>query len=396
MMQWPGSATRVPRRRRRRAGSRRRLRMDRPSLPGLDALSACCWPVASLDRATLSALQSEVRARHAGAMLLTSCQRVEAYSPTPCDCRAPSKLLSTEALLHLAEVAAGLHSVVLGEAEVLGQVRAAVAGAPPQLRTLAGHAVATARELRRETAFDSHAGHLLDRALRLSGTKPSGRLLVAGTGWMGRLIASRGQTLGFGEVLVAGRTKPEGAWFRDGAFAFVDLDRMPNAGSVAVAAGCLGSSAPELDPTRDLPRVEALLADFGTPRNFGAATGVPVVTIADLLAGEAQRRHGDPLRAALREKLRKILEHRLALASEDSLSAVGKLRLLVERARREEIERAARLHPEVAEATLDAVTRSVVNRIFHAPSERLRQAADPAAEEALLALFAPDEDPGEG
>ncbi len=337
-----------------------------------------------------------MQARHPGAMRLTSCQRVEAYNLAPCDCSAPSKLLSVEALLHLAEVAAGLHSVVLGEAEVLGQVRAAVAEAPPPLRTLAGHAVAAARELRRETAFDSHAGHLLDRALRLSGTESSGRLLVAGTGWMARLVASRGQTLGFSEVLVAGRTKPEGAWFSDGAFVFVDLDRMRGAGSVAVAAGCLGSSAPELDPARDLPPVEALLADFGTPRNFGAANGVPVVTIADLLAGESQRRHGDPRRAALRARLREILDHRLALASEDSLSAVGRLRLVVERARREEVERSARLHPEVPEATLAAITRSLVNRIFHAPSERLRQAADPAGEQALLALFAPEEDPGEG
>jgi len=369
--------------------------MESRSLPRLDPLSACCWPVASLDRATLSALQAEVQRRHPGAMLLTSCQRVEAYRPSPCDCAAPSKLLSTEALLHLAEVAAGLHSVVLGEAEVLGQVRAAVAVAPQPLRALAGHAVAAARELRRETAFDSHAGHLLDRALRLSGTEPSGRLLVAGTGWMGRLIAIRGQALGFAEVLVAGRTKPEGAWFRDGTFQFVALDQMTALESVAVAAGCLGSSAPELDPVRDLPPVEALLADFGTPRNFGPTTRVPVVTIADLLAGESPRRHGDPRRAALRAQLRAILEHRLALASDDSLSTVGRLRLLVERARREEVERAARLHPEVDEATLDAVTRSLLNRIFHAPSERLRQAADPAAEEALLALFAPDEAPGE-
>ncbi|MBI5947844.1 MAG: hypothetical protein HY875_06890 [Chloroflexi bacterium] len=366
--------------------------MDRSSLPGLDALSACCWPVASLDRGALSTLQAEVLARHPGAMLLTSCQRIEAYSPAPCDCPAPARLVAFEALLHLSEVAAGIHSVVLGEAEVMGQVRAAGAKAPATLGPLVGQAVATARELRRETAFDSHAGHLLDRALRLSGTEPAGRLLVAGTGWMGRLIAGRGRALGFEAVIVAGRTKPEGAWFRDGGFQFVGLGGMAGIGTVSVAAGCLGSSAPELDPTRDLPGIEALIADFGTPRNFAAAADVRVVTIADLLEGGAPRRHGDPRRAALRSRLKEILEHRLALAAEDSVSAVGRLRLLVEQARREEVERSARLHPEVAPETLDAITRSLVNRIFHAPSERLRGIGDPATEQALLALFAPQED----
>ena len=109
------------------------------------------------------------------------------------------------ALRHLSEVAAGLHSAVLGEAQILGQSRRAFDDAGAELQGLGQTAITAARSLRAETEFDSHAGHLLDRGLALSGVGPAGRLLVLGTGAMARLVAERGEAVGVCEGPGAGR-----------------------------------------------------------------------------------------------------------------------------------------------------------------------------------------------
>lgn len=314
---------------------------------------------------------------------MTSCQRLEAFGMMPCECGAPDKWTGDAALLRLAEVAAGLHSVVLGEEQIIGQVRAAFADATGPLRGAADVAIAAARQLRRETSFDSHAGHLLDRALSVAAVAPAGTLLVLGAGAMGRLIAQRGGDLGFSRVVVASRTEPTGAngWRPE----FVQLDDAASLGRVDVIAGCLGSGAGEI-PAGELPEA-ALAVDLGTPRNFGDWPG-KIVTIRDLLADEEARPHARRRRLELRSRLALILEARSLAARSSSESAVGALRLEVEKVRQRELLRMQRLHPEVSPETLDVLTRSLVEQIFHRPSVRLRQAEHAGLGADLVALFA--------
>ena len=99
--------------------------------------------------------------------------------------------------------------------------------------------------------------------------------------------------------------------------------------------------------------------------------------------------HGDRARANLRERLGEILSRRLEMEAEDGQSAVGRLRSYVEAARRRESQRIARLHPEIPEATIDTITRSFVNQLFHTPSQRLRELEDPGAARAVISLFEP-------
>ncbi len=357
----------------------------------LDSLRACCWDITSCSRDEILAIEQLVARHGTEAAVVRSCQRAEVYHRRDCACDAPRKLRGIEALRHLAEVAAGLHSVVLGEAEVLGQVRTAMANAPAWLRPLADVAIAAARELRDETAFHSHSGHLLDRALRIAGVPAAGPAMILGVGQMGRLVAARARELGFAPVIVASRRRPEGHWFDRHELEYWPLARLREAPPVDVLIGCLGSAAEPLLPEDDLPAVRRLIVDLGTPRNFAGPASVQVLAIRDLLSPGEPQEHGAGRRAALRARLAELLERRLVMAAEDGRSHVGALRAEIERRRQAELERIRRLHPEIPPETLDRITKSLINRLFHRPSERLRALPPELAREVVKLFEAGDE-----
>ena len=342
----------------------------------------CAWRTVSFRATEMAAARAEIEGAHPHDAVVMSCQRLEAYGFGACDCGAPDHLRGPEALHRLAAVAAGLDSVVLGEDQIMGQVRSAFAAASPQLRAASDLAIGAARALRAEVSFGSHAGHLLDRALRLSAVEAgSGTLLVLGAGAMGRLIAARGQELGF-EVVVAGRRHPSGPF----PWRFVELGSAVELRRVDVLCGCLGSGAGEI-ALRVLPQAR-LVVDLGTPRNFVEPEGPGLVTIADLLASEESRPHSRARRAELRARLDTLLGERLAHAATDSRSAVGRLRLEVETIRKRELARIQRLHPELPSDVLDAITRSLLDQVFHGPTAKLRTEGDPGLASRVADLFA--------
>jgi glutamyl-tRNA reductase len=355
----------------------------------IGAFRGCGWSTVALGRVELGQVQEAMRTAHPGQALVMSCQRVEAYGFGECGCEAPLTWRGREAVDHLAEVAAGLHSAVLGEAQILGQVREGFAEADGGVRRFGDIAIAAAREMRRKTAFNSHAGHLLDRALKVARMPVRGRTLVLGTGQMGRLVAERAMEIGFDEVIVAGRARRAAI-----PGMFVALSRVGTVEDVDVVVACLGSGADEIQ-IESLPAA-ALYVDLGTPRNFARVTGdgAPasghggprLLGIADLLADEAKRPHAKRRRAALARELRGIVSERLTAAEEDGQSAVGLLRARVEAVRRREVERMRRLHPDVPEAAIEAMTRSLVNQLFHGPTRRLREVEGSVGRE-FVALF---------
>jgi glutamyl-tRNA reductase len=357
-------------------------------LNDLEGFEGCAWSVASATPADLAAAVAGASSHGPGAAVVVSCQRVEAFHFGSCSCDATARWSGFDALVRLAEVASGLHSVILGEEQILGQVRMSLDGAEPRVAELGGLAVAAARTLRSETAFHAHTGHLLDRALQVAGVAPVGRIAVVGAGAVGRLVAERARLLGFPHITVLCRREPEGAWFRDGGYAFVPLGNASTMEPVDVLVTCLGSGAEPLTAA-SLPPVRALAVDLATPRNIAGALSAPVLTIGSMMEDERSRRHSAGHRATLRARLCDILDRRLRLAAQDSQSPVGRLRLEVERIRREEAQRTARLHPELTPEAIDAITRSLVNRVFHRPMERLRTLEDRALGESVADLFAP-------
>lgn len=366
------------------------------SLPDLEAFFACSWSVAGASRGELLSVAAAAAAHPTPAAVLSSCQRIEAYHGGDCGCDAPLRLSGFAALSHLAEVAAGLHSVVIGESEVLGQVRKAVSPAAPSLSRHASIAIAAARDLRAETAFGAHTGHLLDRALRIAGTPPTGRILVLGAGTTARAVASRANQLGFESVAIASRARPAAAWFDPQRYEFYPLSELKAAPPSDVLVACLGSSAPELDAQCDLPPVRSLVIDLGTPRNIGGNAPVRLIDIAEMERAETPSGHSHLRRKELRSRLQTILQRRLALAAEDSSSPVGLLRRSIEEVRLAEAARAMRLHPELPPGVIDSLTHALVNQIFHLPTQRLRESTDLRLVDGLVALFSPPNSPEGG
>ena len=120
-------------------------------IAGLDQLTVCGWDTTSLERDAISRIDREVSKEHPSAAVLRSCQRIEGYQIGTCACPAPGRWVGPAVLRHLAEVAAGLHSVVLGEEQILGQSRRTFDSSPIELQSLTGIAIAAARELAEAT-----------------------------------------------------------------------------------------------------------------------------------------------------------------------------------------------------------------------------------------------------
>ena len=361
--------------------------MKAPALTAVESLTACLWETASLSPRAMGIVRDLASVHGPDRVVVDSCQRLEYYGIGPCRCDAPHRLHGLEALHHLAEVASGLHAAELGEDQVMGQVREGVSGADGDLRALAGLAVAAARAFRRAEEFDTDSGRLLDRALQAAEVAPQGDLLVLGAGRLGRLVAERGAALGFGGIVVASRRPPDERWLQALNAAHVSLVDLHRWSSVDVVVGCLGATADPIDPVTELPPVTRLLVDLGSPRNFvrNVPTAVPLITIARIIEarspGEEERRR----RASTR--LRQVLVERLAGAATDGASPLGRLRKNVEQIRRAEAIRLAASNPDLDPVAIDTMTRSLVNRLFHRPTEVLRDAPDLAAE--IADLFEP-------
>lgn len=317
----------------------------------------CLWRTVSLSATEMAAARASAEHGHEDSALVLSCQRMEAYGFGDCGCDAPERLHGREALERLAQVAAGLDSVVLGEDQIMGQVRSALNSAPPGVRRTGDIAISAARKLRQETSFDSHAGHLLDRALRLSTIEPKGSLLVLGVGAMGKLVAERATELGF-EVTVAGRRRPTGEL----PWKFVHLGEAIELRRVDVLVGCLGSGAGEI-ALRFLPQARLVL-DFGTPRNFREPSGPGLLTIADLLDDEANRPHATARRSRLKARLAEILDERLGHFERDGRSTIGKRWRTAETIRTQEVQRFVKQHPEVPQHLADAITRALLHELL--------------------------------
>lgn len=355
----------------------------------LRGFSACLWPVASESRDVLASVRRRAFDHGAATLTVATCQRIEVYSPALCECDAPDRRAGLDALLHLAEVAAGLHSVVLGEEQVLGQVREAIREAPAEVRPYVEAALAVARQFRREARLAADTGELLDRALALARVRPEGHLLVLGFGQMGRAVARRGAALGFAVTIAARRDPGPGAL--PGGLRYIPLAAAASLGCVDLVASCLGSGATPID-LPPLPRAP-LAFDFGTPRNLPDDPGRRTVAIRDLAA--AGRTPAElALRRRYRSRLAAILDRRLAMVRERSTSPVGQLRAGVEQRRQLEAERIRRHHPEIPPETIDTITRALVNHLFHDPCERLRGIADDEFGSRVAALFAPESHEG--
>jgi glutamyl-tRNA reductase len=199
----------------------------------------------------------------------------------------------------LAATAAGLHSLVLGETQIQGQVRRALelaltAGtAGPELRRMFESAIAAGRRVRSRTAIGQGAASVpsagVDLARRRLGGLGRSTVVLIGTGNTAELAAKQLVDRGAKRLLVAGRD-PAGAERLAGAHGghAIALDRLAEAVAQAdVVIAATGASRPILRSHHLGPAPRPMLViDLSVPRNVApevaALTGVEVHTVDDL------------------------------------------------------------------------------------------------------------------
>jgi glutamyl-tRNA reductase len=316
------------------------------------------------------------------------------------------------AVTHLFEVAAGLDSAVVGEAEILGQLRQAwevaqhEGGTRSTMNLLFRHAIGVGKRARTETgiargtASVSHAA--VEMAIEHYGSIEGRKVAVLGAGAMGEGIAVALHGAGVGDVVVVNRTPERGHSLAERINGVaLGIDGLPDALAEAdLVLASTGSGEPLV--TRDLmervPRGgrPLLFVDIAVPRDVAPdVAGLPDVSVLDLddLSRWADR--GRSQRLAEVESVRRIVvaeveRFGIESAALQAAPLVSALRERAESLREAEVgrhaKRLAQLDAEQREL-IESITRGLVAKLLHEPSVRLRnQAGSPQGERNAAAV----------
>jgi len=326
-----------------------------------------------------------------------------------------------DAVRHLFRVAASIDSLVVGEPQILGQVKEAYRVAAeggtcgPLLNRLFASAFAASKRVRNETEIASRpvsmARVAVDLARQIFETLEDKRALLVGAGEMIEMALEALRGAGLAGVAVANRT-PERAGelaVRFGASAH-GLDELPEllAGSDIVLTS-IGADRPLLDVAlfegalRARRRRPIFAIDLGVPRNIDPAVNqLDDVYLYDVddLGGVAESNAEERRRETVRAEA--IVQEEVErwsgwLSALQAVPTIRRLRARAESIRQSELDRGiARLDlDEAQQRGVEALTRALVNKVLHAPVSRLREQAERegglAYLEAAKVLFALDD-----
>jgi glutamyl-tRNA reductase len=306
------------------------------------------------------------------------------------------------AIAHLFGVASGLESAVLGETEILGQVRDAweraqgEGAARSTLNLLFRHAIETGKRARTDTDISRHTASVSHAAVEMTidrlGSLAERDVLVVGTGEMGAGIAVALAKAGPRSITVTNRTYDRAVALADRIGGSVlSFDDMCDAiGHADVVLTCTGSGEVLIDAEMmrsALSGREArpmLVVDIAVPRDVdGAIAGLPDVTLLDLDDLRDWAARGLDQRAAEAEQVRLIVAEEVERYVVESLSRqaaplVAQMHERADAVRRAELERFAKrlnsLEPD-ERAAVDALTKALVAKLLHEPSVRLKDDA---------------------
>jgi len=390
------------------------------------------------------------------AMLLSTCNRVEVYAVVDAfhgGLSAIGQVLaehagmpmgeltkhayvrySEAAVEHLFAVASGLDSAVIGEQQVLGQVRRAYATAEANrtvgrvLHDLAQRALAVGKRVHSETSIDAAGASVVSVALHVAAerlyrpelgpsyTALAGRTAtVIGAGSMGALTAAHLVRLGVRHINVVNRSFPRAQRLAEiiaeqGVSALpMTLDQLPEAlATTDLAISCTGAVRPVVTLAdvhhalsagqRDEVATPLVMCDLGMPRDIDlAVAGLPGVSVIDM--ERVQREPSARAAAADAEAARGIVAAEVAayLASQRVAEVTPTVTALRQRAAdvvEAELLRLDHRLPGLDGIQRDEVARTVrrvVDKLLHAPTVRIKQLAGaPGGDsyaEALRELF---------
>ncbi|MDQ3992687.1 MAG: glutamyl-tRNA reductase, partial [Actinomycetota bacterium] len=333
------------------------------------------------------------------------------------------RLHGASAALHAFRVAAGLDSMVPGEGEILGQVRAAYeAGRPgPVLDRLFRQALYAGKKVRAETAISESPTSVASAAAALAeqvfGELRGRSVLLIGAGHTGRLtarnLAKRGATIAAVANRAGERADSVARALGARALALEDVTAVLDAVDVVVSS----TSAPGVILPADrvaaaLPARKGLplfLIDIAVPRDLDPAIhgldGCYLYDIDDLESVVAESLAGRREEAVRAEAIVAQEAERFAAwhAARDVVPAIALLRERAEEIRAGELARAETGLERLSDSerrVVESVTAGIVNKLLHLPTVRLKEAAagadGGAYADAVRHLFGLGEQPEDG
>jgi glutamyl-tRNA reductase len=304
---------------------------------------------------------------------------------------------------HLGRVAAGLDSLVLGEAEILGQVGGSFDEAQrlrtvgPVLSLLFRTAIGAGRRARTETAIGTNPATASSMALALAegalGDLQARRALVVGAGRIGLQTLKAVSGRGIAEAAVANRTRERAvdvaAPFGAHSYGLDDLADALAWADFAITATSSDTPVVSAETVRAAMARRVgrplVLVDLAVPadveREIADVPGVRLFDVDDLRAGL-----DDAIASRLREvpNVEEIVEDEVATFGRryrelEVEPLVAELRRRAETIRERELQRTlgrlGDVDPEIA-AHVTKLSHALVNKLLHEPTTRLREKAD--------------------
>ncbi|MGH3913055.1 MAG: glutamyl-tRNA reductase [Pseudonocardiaceae bacterium] len=417
-------------------------------------------PISVLERAAVAGTETaklvgELLEGHnvAEALLLSTCNRVEVYAVvqtfhgglddvTAVLARQAGTSLddlsghlyvhyAAAAVEHLFSVACGLDSMVVGEPQILGQLRASYAAAEQAgtigstLHELVQQALRVGKRAHAETGIDAEGASVVSEALAdaavalASGGNRSlagCRALVIGTGSMGGLAAAQLRRAGVAEIVLANRSSAAALRLAercvvDGTPArAVALDSVDAAVATAdVVICCTGALEPVLGiaqvaGARRNAAESLVVCDLGLPRDVEAGVGelagvtlIDLTTLAQRLGQRGPATQSTPVQRAHHLVAQEVHGYLVAQRTAEVTPTVTALRKRAAEVVDAELLRLQARLPELDHAVRDELARTVrrvVDKLLHAPTVRVKQLAQAGGgqtyADALRELFGLD------
>ncbi|WP_280221826.1 glutamyl-tRNA reductase [Nocardia neocaledoniensis] len=334
---------------------------------------------------------------------------------------------SEAAAEHLFAVASGLDSMVVGEQQVLSQIRGAYASADGQqavgrtLHELAQHSLRVGKRVHSETGIDRAGASVvsvaLDRARGVVGDLAGRTAVVLGAGAMGGLAVAHLSRAGIGKITVVNRTLDRAQRLAETGRTMHGVDAeavemsnltaaMASADVVITCTGAVGAVVTLADTHRalaDRTRTEAaerplVFCDLGLPRDVEHAVaglpGVAVIDIESLQRDPAAGAAADDTAAARQIVADELAKYLAGQRMAEVTPTVAALRQRAAEVVEAELLRLDSRLPDLADPARDEVARTVrrvVDKLLHAPTVRVKQlASTPGGDsyaEALRELF---------
>ena len=307
-----------------------------------------------------------------------------------------------QAVSHVFSVAAGLDSLVLGEPQILGQLKDAYRAAQeagstgPALNRLFQAAFSVAKRVRTETEIGANAVSVAYAAVRMAKTVfasfENRTALLVGAGETIALAARHLHADGLRRMIVANRSvdraRELAAEFQGFAIGLDEIGTHLREADIVVAStaspNAIITRPMAQDALRARKRRPMFMVDIAVPRDIepevASLEDVYLFTIDDLqsVVNENMEGRRQAARAASELVTAEVTRYEMLLRTRDAAPTIRRLRDQAEQARRHTLDQARHMLAagRSPDEVLEFLSSTLTNRLIHSPSQRLREAAE--------------------